>query len=120
MADSRRFAVLFDEEALAEDRDHASPAGRRVLDRERGRVERQGLRPDELTRCQPHARDGTRLAGCVKTYLPQPDGQWGLVLRGWDREGPGLLCVAFGMRHPEQAWRPSVYQVAHRRLHGSG
>jgi hypothetical protein len=26
----------------------------------------------------------------------------------------GLLCVAFGVRHPERAWQPSVYQVAHR------
>jgi hypothetical protein len=44
-----------------------------------------------------------------------------VVLRLVHFEGElGLLCVAFGVRHPERAWQPSVYQVAHRRLHPRG
>jgi len=81
----------------------------------------EGLALDELKACEAEARDGTRLVGCVKTYRPQPDGQWGMVLRLRRFEGElGLFCVAFGRRHPQHAWQPSVYQVAHRRLHSQG
>ena len=30
-----------------------------------------------------------------------------------------LSFVAFGVAHPEHPWQPSVYQVAHQRLHPS-
>ena len=30
-----------------------------------------------------------------------------------------LVVLAFGERHPLRTWRPNVYQLAHRRLHGS-
>ena len=67
------------------------------------------------------ARDGTRLPGCVKTRLPQFDGPWGMVFTGdLDESGaPVLVCVGFGRRHPDAPWRPSVYQVADRRLHAN-
>jgi hypothetical protein len=29
---------------------------------------------------------------------------------------PALVLIAVGERHPERPWRPSVYEVAHRRL----
>jgi hypothetical protein len=119
MSDSPSFTVRFDEEAFAEDLAHASPAGRVVGERERGRLEREGIAPNELRACEPEARDGTRLPGCAKTYLPAPDGQWGMVFRGErSPEGtPTLLCLAFGRRHPGAPWQPSVYEVAHRRMH---
>ena len=119
MSDSPRFSAHFDEEAFAEDLDHATDAGRLVAQAERARMERDGLPVGELLACDPDARDGTRLAGCVKTYLPQPNGDWGMVFTGdTDERGtPVLLYVAFGVRHPIHAWQPSVYQVAHRRLH---
>jgi len=67
--------------------------------------------------CQSEARDGTDLAGLVKLYLPIPYGAWGLVLAGdRDPDGPFLLPLAFGERHP--ARRPSVYDIAHHRHHG--
>ena len=75
-----RFAVRFDELALAEDLQHATAAGRRAGDRARRELERDGVSADRLLRCQPEARDGTRLGGCVKTRVPWPDGRWGLVL----------------------------------------
>jgi len=119
MADSPRFSVHFDEEAFTEDLEHATPAGRDVVQRERVRLEGGGLPASELQACEPEARDGTRLGSCVKTYLPQPDGAWGMVFTGdIDANGlPMLVYVAFGVRHPERPWQPSVYQVAHRRLH---
>ena len=70
MADSPRFSVRFDEEALAEDLAHASASGREVG--ERARLERDGIAVSELRACAAEGRDGTRLAGCVKAYMPRP------------------------------------------------
>jgi hypothetical protein len=71
--------------------------------------------------CHDEARDGTRLAGCVKTRVPWPDGPWGIVLVAvaTENESVSLRAIAFGERHPSAPWRPSVYQVADRRLHGA-
>ncbi len=119
MADSARFSVRFDEEAFTDDLEHATPAGRDIAQRERTRLQAEGIAASELQACDPEPRDGTRLGGCVKTYLPQPDGSWGMVFTGdVDANGvPVLVCLAFGVRHPDRPWQPSVYQVAHRRLH---
>ena len=119
MGDSPRFAVRFDAEAFAEDLAHASAAGRALAQRERERLQRDGIDGAHLLRCEAEGRDGTRLGGCVKTYTPWPGGRWGMVFRGWrDDERRALLCLAFGVRHPRSAWQPSVYVVADRRLHG--
>ena len=119
MPDTPRFPVRFDDDAFAEDLAYASPAGRRVGQVERTRLEREGIAAADLRACSPEGRDGTRLGGLVKTYLPPPAGEWGMVLgAGRDQRDPLLLvCVAFGRRHPAVPWQPSVYQVAHRRLH---
>ena len=64
------------------------------------------------------ARDGTRLGGCAKHYIPQPDGRWGAVLTiDMDASKPALLLLAVGERHPARPWKLSVYEIAHRRLH---
>jgi hypothetical protein len=120
VSDSRTFPVRFDDDAFAEDLVHASRAGRAVGERERARLERDGIAVAALRACEPQARDGTQLPRCVKTYAPAPDGAWGIVFRGErSQDGtPTLLCLAFGLRHPRAPWQPSVYQVAHRRLHG--
>jgi hypothetical protein len=119
VADSPRFGVRFDGEAFTEDLHHASAAARVVGQRERSRLQRDGVAPGELKACHAQGRDGTELAGCVKTYLPRPNGPWGMVFTG-DREPNGtpvLVCLAFGLRHPARPWQLSVYEVAHRRLH---
>jgi hypothetical protein len=76
-----------------------------------------------LRRCDAKGRDGTRLGGCFKTYLGEPEagrpGRYG----DRPRAGPAcrpvvLLCLAFGVRHPNARRRMSVYRVAHLRLHG--
>lgn len=110
MDDSPRFPVRVADEAFSEDLHHASPAGREIGERERSRMEGEGIATDELQPCAAEGPDATRLAGCVKTYLPRPDGQWGMVLTGdLAPEGsPVLVCLAFGLRHPEHAWQPSV------------
>ncbi len=113
--------MRFDPDALAEDLHHATRVGRQVGERERDRLEREGIAPGQLYACQPEGRDGTRLAGCIKTYLPPPAGQWGMVFTAEREQADGslvLVCLAFGIRHPQRPWQPSVYQVAHARLHG--
>jgi hypothetical protein len=115
------FPVRFDEAAFDEDLLHVTPRGRSAAIRHRAAIERDGLPAAQLVRCDAEARDGTDLSGCVKTRLPWPDGEWGLVLTGrLDEKGRVFLqALAFGERHPEAHWRPSVYELAHRRRRAS-
>lgn len=114
-----RFAVRFDEYAWQEDLSHATPAGKRAAQQARERLEREGVRYDQLQRCLAEGRDATRLAGCVKLYVPDSSGPWRIVFRGdLSQPRPALFAFAFGEGHPRDVWHPSVYQVADRRLHG--
>jgi hypothetical protein len=71
-----------------------------------------------LRPCDAEARDGTRLGGCAKLYIPQPDGPWGAVFTiDTAASKPALLLLAVGERHPNRPWKLSVYEIAHRRLH---
>jgi hypothetical protein len=69
--------------------------------------------------CDEEGSDGTRLPHCLKVYPPRPDGSHGMVFEIDEIEGRlRLLYAAFGLRHPGQNVRqPSVYKIAHRRLH---
>ncbi len=56
----------------------------------------------------------------MKTYLPDPGGRWRMVFEFLQDPETGRLVLsylAFGVGHPEHPWQPSVYQVAHERLH---
>ena len=112
------FRVRFDPATFREDLNNARPAGRAVGAQAREQLERDGVAVSLLSPCQADARDGTDLPGMVKLYLSIPYGPWGLVLAGdRDQRGPFLLAVAFGERHPRR--RPSVYDIAHHRQHGT-
>lgn len=116
--DGPRFAVRVDDAVLAEDLAHTTDAGRRAIGRTIQDFESDGIPAAWLKRCQADHRDGTDLPGCVKAYIPPPDGQWGAVFTADIADGaPTLVLLATGHRHPPQPWTPSVYQVAHRRLH---
>jgi hypothetical protein len=60
------------------------------------------------------------LLNCTKVYLPLPAGRYGMVFRAIKVDGRLCLAyLAFGVRHhPRGSLRPSVYQLAHQRLHG--
>jgi len=64
--------VHFGELAFAEDLRHASPAGREAALSARARLERDGAALHELKRCDPEARDETRLPNCVNSALLGP------------------------------------------------
>lgn len=122
MAPKRGFApVAFDELAWQEDLRAANRSARRIATETRARLEREGQVIDALFACDTEARDGTSLPGCVKVYLPPPGGPLGLVYR-LARNKQGRLCLdhlAFGVRHRPggKTKAPTVYEIAHRRLH---
>jgi hypothetical protein len=63
--------VQCNEDAIAEDLTHHPHGARKALDLLRREVDRDGgLSFSRLKRCDEEGRDGTRLAGCVKTYVP--------------------------------------------------
>lgn len=78
-------------------------------------------RRGELRQCDPEHRGGTRLANCVKAYLPSSGGPWRMVSefqRANDTGEIQLAYLAFGVGHPSHPWQRSAYDVAHYRLHG--
>lgn len=65
-----RFAVSVDEHLLEEDLAHATAAGRAAIAPVIDQLESTRVPKSRLKRCQAEGRDGTRLAGCVKIYIP--------------------------------------------------
>jgi hypothetical protein len=111
-----RYEVRVDEILLAEDLARCTQAARAAIEPVIAEVGDAGVLLKWLRRCEEEGRDGTRLGGCVKFYIPQPAGRWGAVLAA-DEEAsrPALVLLAVGERHPDRPWRPSVYEIAHRR-----
>jgi hypothetical protein len=112
--------VLFNEGAFAEDTMRSGRAGAEALREARSQFERDGFEIKTLRRCDPEGRDGTKLPACFKVYLPAPNGKFGMVFRFVrDGEGLALRYLAFGVRHhPRDSNALTVYEIAHRRLHG--
>ena len=95
-------------------------AGADALREARGQFEQGGVEIKALRRCDPEGRDGTKLPACFKVYLPAPNGKFGMVFRFVrESEGLALRYLAFGVRHqPRDSNTQTVYEIAHRRLHG--
>jgi hypothetical protein len=69
---ARRYRVIFDPDAIAEDLAHATKAVREIGEQAVTRLGRDGITRENLYACEAEARDGTRLPRFVKTYLPWP------------------------------------------------
>lgn len=99
-----------------------SPA-RVAAERERRRLERDGLARAQLLRCDDVGTDHTRLPGLFKVYVPISDEPpsrrpFGFVFSPGIEDGrPHLTLVAFGERHPRGGTR-AVYERAHKHVHG--
>jgi len=126
MADKRvlgeRFA--FDEDVWAEEVRRLNATGRAYENAVAARteIERPGARIP-VRACDSEASDGTLLSGCAKVYVPidvEPSrAPYGLVFAIRAEHGSGRLVlrfIAYGERHPGRG--RSVYERAHRRLHG--
>jgi hypothetical protein len=113
----------FDEEAIEHDIAHLPREAALALQALRHDVDNVGGLPlPRLKSCRSEGRDGTRLAGCVKTYVPWPNGRYGLVLKAVEHPTRpwGLRAIAFGIRHhPRESNAPTVYDFANQRLHGA-
>jgi hypothetical protein len=96
------FPVAFDELAIAEDLARLGDAGAAALAELAREVERLGGLPRErLMACEPEGRDGTRLGGCVKTYVTWPAGRFGAVMVAVSHPGrPVGLRVAAARPQP--------------------
>ena len=62
-------------------------------------------------------RDGTRLPGCLKVYVPMPAGPWGIVFQIVVDDDGALLMAGVRAAAPCDTKRQSVYRLAHARLH---
>lgn len=126
MATSRRVSVRIREDVWAEEvgRFERRSGARLAAERERSGLESEGIDLRFLQQCDAYGTDGTHLVGLVKTYVPIGDGPpsrqpWGFVFDpDRDEAGTYLDLVAFGERHPARSASRSVYERAHRRMHG--
>lgn len=123
-APARRLSVIFDEAVWTHAVDGFSTENRQLARTARTRLERSGLALDDVRACAAERRDRTKLAGCVKLYLPmrdEPPSQrpFAFVFSLHKRSDELVWnFVAFGPRHPRSGVR-SVYERAHRQLHGA-
>lgn len=117
------FPVGFDDDALEEDLAHLPASAEEALRLFHKELRRLGGIPkSRLMACQAEGRDGTRLGGCVKTYVPWPTGRFGVVFVpvAHPNRPLALRAIAFGVRHhPQGSHAETVYEVAHRRLHST-
>lgn len=74
--------------------------------------------------CETEGSDGTRLPGCRKLYIPlgregASEAPYGFVFQlAKTPDGLAWNFIAFGERHPGNPRTRSVYERAHKRLHG--
>lgn len=117
------FPVGFDEDALTEDLDRLPGSAEIALRSFRKELRHHGGIPrSRLMACQVEGRDGTRLGGCVKTYIPWSDGRFGAVFVAVTHPNRplALRAIAFGIRHhPRGSSARTVYEIASRRLNPS-
>ena len=107
------FPVAFDELAAAEDlaRLGDSGGGAKAFVEFAREIERLGGLPiGRLMACESEGRDGTRLANCVKTYVPWPAGRSGLVMVSTSRPKGSPVRI----RASAWLYRASYFQE-HRR-----
>jgi hypothetical protein len=114
------FPVGFDEDALTEDLNRLPGTAENALREFRKELRRWGgIKQSRLRACHDEGNDGTMLGGCVKTYVPWPDGRFGAVFVAVTHPNRpmALRVFAFGVRHhPADSNAETVYEVAHRRL----
>jgi hypothetical protein len=122
---ARRLTVRFDEAVWHEAVRGFSREPLQIATSARLTAERRGVGVADVLPCEALGPDGTELAGCAKLYLPLlPDAPpserpFAFVLQLTRDPNATIvwIFVAFGHRHPRPGVR-SVYERAHRQLHG--
>lgn len=78
-----------------------------------------------LLKCEAGGNDATSLPGCMKLYVPlgrqgASEAPFGFVFQLARDSSGGFIWnfIAFGERHPRNPATRTVYERAHKRLHG--
>ena len=120
-----RLEASFDADVWFEEVGRLDPGGpmRAAAEGARTEIGAPGVPRSELLACRPGG-DGTRLALCVKVYLPlgeSPPSErpYAFVFEPAERRDGSVMLrlLAFGERHPAAGER-SVYERAHNRRFG--
>jgi hypothetical protein len=79
----------------------------------------------DFEKCEAGGDEGTSLPGCVKLYVPlgrqgASEAPFGFVFQLAQNSDGSLVWnfLAFGERHPDNPATRTVYERAHKRLHG--
>ena len=120
-----RVGIEFREEPWAEEVERLQPRSpaRQQAEKARREIEadRAGL---AWLPCEEEGPGSTRLGGCVKLYVPfgrrgASAAPYGFVFELIEAQGRlSVVMIAFGERHPTNPETRSVYERAHKRLHG--
>lgn len=106
------------------ERYHPSSRARAYAQSARKAIE-AGTATLDWKRCRAEGADGTRLPGCHKLYVPlgkqgASAAPYGFVFQLTQKADRSLAWgfLAFGERHPTDGRTRTVYERAHKRLHG--
>jgi hypothetical protein len=120
-------SIRFDREEWQEEVERLDERSEARIQAERARREIEGGKAAlDLQKCEADDRaSGTRLVGCVKSYVPlgkqgASEAQFGFVFQLAQNPDGSLVWnfIAFGERHPDNPATRTVYERAHKRLHG--
>jgi hypothetical protein len=118
--------VRFDHEEWAQEVERLDVRSRARIQAEKALREIEGgITTLDLRLCEGDEKGRTVLPGCAKLYLPlgrqgASDAPFGFVFQLAQNPDGSLVWnfLAFGERHPENPATRTVYERAHRRLHG--
>lgn len=120
-------SIRFDREEWQEEVERLDERSEARTQAERARREIEGGKAAlDLRKCEADdGASGTRLVGCVKSYVPlgkqgASDAPFGFVFQLAQNPDGSLVWnfIAFGERHPDNPATRTVYERAHKRLHG--
>lgn len=118
--------VRFDREEWLEEVGRLNERSPARVQAERARREIEaGTASLNWQRCEAEGESGTSLPGCNKLYVPlgkqgASEAPFGFVFQlAQDPDGSLVWnFIAFGERHPDNPVTRTVYERAHKRLHG--
>jgi hypothetical protein len=120
-------SIRFDHEEWQEEVERLDERSEARIQAERARREIEGGKAAlDLQKCEvDEEASGTRLVGCVKSYVPlgkqgASEAPFGFVFQLAQNPDGSLVWnfIAFGERHPDNPATRTVYERAHKRLHG--
>ncbi len=119
-------SIKFRSPAWEEEVGRLDPRSPARIQAERARRQIEGAKAKLVwKRCETSSDDGTELTGCSKLYVPldakgASAAPYGFVFRLAKTDEGALVWnfIAFGERHPENPRTRSVYERAHKRIHG--